>query len=359
MKRESKDFDFDKALLEFGLPSEMVNNINRGPQHTCGLEYRIIPLDSPAIRKQDNDREFEYDAPTELFLIGKEVAGYSVKQNKMICGRIVNFVWDEEEPDTVKYYTIQDEESNITTNIFANSAHFIDNMKRSKDSADYIFQNQIKDIKSDFFNSDEKHFEKESRFRKAFNENIEVETSDVLNHFNINDDAYKKAFLIDFHIKPKYINYFDDKFSGKYTNTNIYITELDKSLFCSMMGISETDDENMIELSKKFIQSFLKSVSQKDSRVNVMFTGRKIRFQYYERKYPVINSWYHLWLYAQAFNKCRLYEKYLINEYNNDIKIVKNNKIFNEIVSNLICHDLIKRPEYIKLPNGNIKETYI
>ncbi len=57
----------------------------------------------------------------------------------MICGRIVNFVWDEEEPDTVKYYTIQDEESNITTNIFANSAHFIDSMKKSKDSADYIF----------------------------------------------------------------------------------------------------------------------------------------------------------------------------------------------------------------------------
>ena len=47
----SVDFDFDKAVLEFGLPSEMMTNINRGPQHTCGLEYRIIPLDSPTIRK--------------------------------------------------------------------------------------------------------------------------------------------------------------------------------------------------------------------------------------------------------------------------------------------------------------------
>ena len=53
----SVDFDFDKAVLEFGLPSEMMTNINRGPQHTCGLEYRIIPLDSPTIRKQTNDKK--------------------------------------------------------------------------------------------------------------------------------------------------------------------------------------------------------------------------------------------------------------------------------------------------------------
>ena len=141
----SVDFDFDKAVLEFGLPSEMMTNINRGPQHTCGLEYRIIPLDSPSIRKQTNDKKVAKAGEKEDdgFHIGRCIYGHAVKNNKKCFGPIVNYVWDEMDADDVKYFIIQDRDTNQRVEVFAHSAHLIDEVE-DNNNFDDIYDNQVR-----------------------------------------------------------------------------------------------------------------------------------------------------------------------------------------------------------------------
>ena len=104
-------------------PGSMMN-MAHGPRYSSGFEYRIIPLSSPMIRKQRNDRDLQKFSDEEYgdqLYVGQRVSGYSLDLKRNVTGRIVNFIFDAEEPDYARYVVVQDEETVRQVRVFPQS----------------------------------------------------------------------------------------------------------------------------------------------------------------------------------------------------------------------------------------------
>ena len=365
----SVDFDFDKAVLEFGLPSEMMTNINRGPQHTCGLEYRIIPLDSPSIRKQTNDKKVAKAGEKEDdgFHIGRCIYGHAVKNNKKCFGPIVNYVWDEMDADAVKYFIIQDRDTNQRVEVFAHSAHLIDEVE-DNNNFDDIYDNQVRKMELQW-KKETKDAKLEQRWKRMFNEskNLEENSKSVWRP-QADDELYRDAFLNEYWMPDKFIRYYDDKFAGKYRDNKIEVNRIAvPQMFRRLMGAVEFDTFGIGKLAKKFMQIFLQISNQEQfMHINVTCSNDAIKFKFLNSQtfdtdghYPIVDCWFHIWAYAQALKKCNIYARHLEDfDMSEEWVMRPKSKQFRDIVPNIINYDLIHLPEHQQLPDGTLKEIH-
>lgn len=286
----TRDFDFDSAVLEFGLPDEMVNNINRGPRHTCGLEYRIIPLASPAIRKMANGKNLE-DAEDALY-VGCRVVGYSSEDNKKHTGRIVNFVWNEDDSGTADYIIIIDEKTQTEVRILPNSVRkHASEAPDAKDNIEDKFEKQIQ--KCD-----------ESASSASYPENDWDPAKE--------DALYRSEFIRD-NGADSLEEYFDEAFSAGKKFKMDRFRRID--LFNCMMGSrSFCQQYDVMSLYRVFLRLFI-ALSAQDGctrRIDVVGDGdtlytkpSEFRVRYIGGDGPVVRCWFHLWAYGQALRRCR------------------------------------------------------
>ena len=346
--KPTADFDFDAALLEFGLPSEMMNNINRGPQHTCGLDYRIIPLDSPAIKKMHNDKDSEEysDSP----YVGKLVIGYSSSDNKMHRGHIVNYVWNPDDTDEIKYIVIMDDKTMKEVEIFPNSAALYDPDVNKKNIISTKHGFEIANIDDKFADDYD------------VNESLNTELSDDDNWTAVaDDDVYRDAFIKEFSFFYPYkcFKYFDKKFAGEFQYAYIPLTGIHLPwLFRKIMGADDMDKFELSTLIKKFIKIYAGMTSQDDKCFFNMTMGKDvIEFRFpSEEKTPGVSSWYDLWCYAQTFKKCNILAQRSDDFEASESWVYKpNSKNFRTMIGNAINYDLIHMPEKKVLPDGTVK----
>ena len=156
--------------------------------YTYGFEYRILPLESPGIKKLRNDlkvgRSREYD---DKLYVGMDVCAYSSDDNRVHRGRISNFEF-EEDGIQIKHVFIIDVDTNEEVRVLPNSVEqnfppsHPEKLRSSKEKWENIFACNEAEIS--LFDDDDMTWD---------------DVSD--------DDLYREILVDEYHIEPAIENY--------------------------------------------------------------------------------------------------------------------------------------------------------
>ena len=169
--------------------------------YTYGFEYRIVPLDSPGIKKQKNDRKLvrndEYD---DKLYVGMNICAYSGEDNRVHRGRITNFEFGEDGIE-IKHIIIIDSKTNEEIKVLPNSVEVIlpprhpEKLRSSKEKWENIWACNEAEIS--LFDDDE-------------DEDSELTWDDVSD-----DDMYRELVVDEYHIEHELEQYWTEKFYNK------------------------------------------------------------------------------------------------------------------------------------------------
>lgn len=161
--------------------------------YTYGFEYRIVPLDSPGIKKQKNDRKLvrndEYD---DKLYVGMYICAYSGEDNRVHRGRITNFEFGEDGIE-IKHIIIIDTKTNEEIKVLPNSVEVIlpprhpEKLRSSKEKWENIWACNEAEIS--LFDDDE------------------VEDSELTWDDVSDDDMYRELVVDEYHIEHEIEQY--------------------------------------------------------------------------------------------------------------------------------------------------------
>ena len=194
--------DHRKKLNEDMFSPDVPGGRGSRNSYTYGFEYRIVPLDSPTIRKLHNDRKAgrkkDYD---DKVFVGMDVTGYCGDTNRMHRGRIVNF---EFEPDgiTYKHIIVIDRDTNEEVRLLPNAIEIILPPLHPKP---HISQ------EDDETSDDDKFAFLYKKCNEAevslFDDDDELSWDDVSD-----DDLYREIVVEEYSIEPELERYWTEKF---------------------------------------------------------------------------------------------------------------------------------------------------
>lgn len=336
------DFDFDAVINEDAYDGY---GMNRSNCYSDGFVYRILPLESPSIRKQSNDKDRQRSRPDEEFYVGKRVKGYSLKDNKVHRGRIQNFVWDTENPGTVKAVVIQDEEHNTPVKLTFNSIEIIERerMKKYFDIDSIVKQTDCNAVDEsaqyDLFSQDD---------------------------WTADDSIYRDEVLSHYHIPEMDVKYWDAKFSGYFKEREIRLDKISSANILFMMaGVDNFFNKTeAVRAAKKFLCIYCGLTGQTASaKINSMRVEQdEINYTYTSPdQAAVVSSWFHVWAFLKSLHRMNVMLRQTdgFSETLNYEWVYKPNSfMFRKNAVNLAVDVLVKIPDVYVTPDGKEKKLY-
>lgn len=302
-----EDFDFDKEysidnplvpVNESGYPmSPSVPNYGSGNNFHWGFEYKICPL-SFNLQQKGNDKQLaklNREVFSKKIYVGNRVCGKSPKDGKKHIGKIVNFTFRNSSGRDLMFVWILDEKTMTRVYLDPETIEVLkveDNDKRRQ---------KVKIFADNYL--------------KKCNESLELFADDDAVRFSSDDEMYRRCVINELGIKPKYVKYYDDKFSNVFKSPNNILNDIDIDAFCGCCGISRNESSYIRKMLSLFVKTYM-TLTEPGTRCEFTLSINK-NFAYVSPKsgYSWVNglyieSWKDIYMLYKSIIRCYNYNRH-------------------------------------------------
>ena len=333
-------------------PDYPAQHSNGGRSYTYGFEYRILPLDSPGIKKQRNDRKIgrskEYD---DKLYVGMDVCAYCAADNRVHRGHICNFEF-EEDGINIKHVIIIDVDTNEEVEVMPNSVEQIlpqrhpEKIRSTKTKWENIFS--CNEAEVSLFDDDDDDDDEEMTWETIGD-----------------DDMYREIVVDEYHIEPNLEEYWNEKmYNPDLFKINTFsITELSVPFLLSQMwGYDYPDDKVKFGASVRAMIKLYASMThqQYQKRIDLGLGKHAVRIVNNSLE---IGSWKQIWILCQcikAIHRVRIHTSGFKADassgymWNMDTRT----RGFQDSIRNFLAYNLRTVPEHMNIDGRTTTLVY-